>query len=67
MPGSKVSISRVRFRTAISKRFCALGAFGVCAFPSNGWRQTLLHGLCRMFGELEINVANQFHEPGFRK
>jgi taurine dioxygenase len=43
----------------------ALGAYGVLCFP----RQRLEIGqfACfgRGFGELEINVANQFHEPGF--
>ena len=43
----------------------ALGEYGVLCFP----RQTLETGAFarfgRMFGGLEINVANQYHEPGF--
>ena len=42
----------------------ALGHHGVLCFP----RQTLETGAFaafgRLFGDLEINVANQFHEPG---
>ena len=43
----------------------ALGEHGVLCFPKQrlGTEDFVRFG--RMFGELEINVANQFHEPGF--
>jgi taurine dioxygenase len=43
----------------------ALGAFGVLWFPKQGLETDAFARFSRMFGELEINVANQFHEPGF--
>src|SRR6476619_753682 len=54
---------------AISSRSCARSACSACcASPSNSSTQTHMHALARfrrMVGDLEINVANQFHEPGF--
>jgi taurine dioxygenase len=43
----------------------ALGEHGVLCFPKQqlGTEDFVRFGC--MFGELEINVANQFHEPGF--
>ena len=43
----------------------ALGAYGVLCFPGQRIDTKHLAAFGRMFGELEINVANQFHEPGF--
>jgi taurine dioxygenase len=43
----------------------ALGAHGVLCFPGQLIDTQHLAAFGRMFGELEINVANQFHEPGF--
>src|SRR5215470_18302000 len=43
----------------------ALGAHGVLCFPKQQLETAALARFGRMFGELEINVANQFHEPGF--
>jgi taurine dioxygenase len=43
----------------------ALGAHGVLCFPGQRIDTKHLAAFGRMFGELEINVANQFHEPGF--
>ena len=43
----------------------ALGAYGVLCFPGQRIDTQHLAAFGRMFGELEINVANQFHEPGF--
>jgi taurine dioxygenase len=43
----------------------ALGAFGVLCFPEQRLETDAFARFSRMFGELEINVANQFHEPGF--
>jgi taurine dioxygenase len=43
----------------------ALGEHGVLCFPDQQLETQALVRFGRMFGELEINVANQFHEPGF--
>jgi taurine dioxygenase len=42
----------------------ALGAHGVLCFPKQRLETDAFARFGRMFGELEINVANQFHEPG---
>ena len=43
----------------------ALGEHGVLCFPKQQLETAEFARFGRMFGELEINVANQFHEPGF--
>jgi taurine dioxygenase len=43
----------------------ALGEYGVLCFPAQRLETDAFARFGRMFGELEINVANQFHEPGF--
>jgi taurine dioxygenase len=43
----------------------ALGVFGVLCFPKQQLETDAFARFGRMFGDLEINVANQFHEPGF--
>jgi len=43
----------------------ALGAYGVLCFPDQRLDAEELARFGRTFGELEINVANQFHAPGF--
>src|SRR5499427_4893680 len=43
----------------------ALGERGVLCFPKQRLETAEFARFGRMFGELEINVANQFHEPGF--
>jgi taurine dioxygenase len=43
----------------------ALGEHGVLCFPRQQLETDAFARFGRMFGELEINVANQFHEPGF--
>ena len=43
----------------------ALGERGVLCFPRQRLETEQFARFGRMFGELEINVANQFHEPGF--
>jgi taurine dioxygenase len=43
----------------------ALGAHGVLCFPRQQLETEQFARFGRMFGELEINVANQFHEPDF--
>ena len=42
----------------------ALGEHGVLCFPGQRLTTDDFVRFGRMFGELEINVANQFHEPG---
>jgi taurine dioxygenase len=42
----------------------ALGEHGVLCFPSQRLETEAFMRFGKMFGELEINVANQFHEPG---
>jgi taurine dioxygenase len=43
----------------------ALGEHGVLCFPMQQLATEEFVRFGRLFGELEINVANQFHEPGF--
>jgi taurine dioxygenase len=43
----------------------ALGEHGVLCFPGQRLETAQFASFGRMFGELEINIANQFHEPGF--
>lgn len=43
----------------------ALGEHGVLCFPAQRLATDAFARFGRMFGELEINVANQFHEPSF--
>jgi taurine dioxygenase len=43
----------------------ALGEHGVLCFPRQQLETDAFARFGCMFGELEINVANQFHEPGF--
>ncbi len=43
----------------------ALGAHGVLCFPDQAPNAAEFAAFGRRFGELEINVANLFHEPGF--
>ena len=43
----------------------ALGQHGVLCFPGQRLATGDFARFGRMFGELEINVANQFHEPDF--
>jgi taurine dioxygenase len=42
----------------------ALGEFGVLCFPGQRLETDAFARFGAMFGDLEINVANQFHEPG---
>jgi taurine dioxygenase len=43
----------------------ALGEHGVLCFPKQRLGTAEFARFGRTFGELEVNVANQFHEPGF--
>ena len=42
----------------------ALGRHGVLCFPGQTFDADALSRFGAMFGELEINIANQLHEPG---
>ena len=48
------------FRTVLR----ALGQYGVLCFPGQDLDGGQLSDFGRRFGELEVNVANLFHEPG---
>ena len=53
-------------RTAISGRCCGrLGQYGVLCFPRQTFDTPAFAAFARQFGDLEVNVANQFHEPDF--
>src|SRR5215467_1692545 len=43
----------------------ALGEYGVLCFPKQCLETAEFARFGRLFGELEINIANQFHEPDF--
>jgi taurine dioxygenase len=43
----------------------ALGQYGVLVFPQQKIDTAAFAAFGRLFGDLEINVANQFHEPDF--
>jgi taurine dioxygenase len=43
----------------------ALGAHGVLCFPGQRLTTEEFARFGKTFGELEVNVANEFHEPGF--
>ena len=43
----------------------ALGEFGVLCFPGQRLETDAFARFGAMFGDLEINVANQFHEPDY--
>jgi taurine dioxygenase len=54
-------LSRDDFRTILR----ALGEHGVLCFPKQTFETPELAAFARNFGELEINVANLYYEPGF--
>ena len=43
----------------------SLGQHGVLCFPQQGFATSAFAAFARRFGDLEVNVANQFHEPDF--
>ncbi len=49
------------FRTLLR----ALGQYGVLCFPRQTFDTPAFAAFARQFGDLEVNVANQFHEPDF--
>jgi taurine dioxygenase len=55
------SLSHADFRAILR----ALGQHGVLCFPDQAIDTPAFAAFARRFGDLEINVANLFHEPGF--
>ena len=55
------ALSDSEFRTVLR----ALGRFGVLCFPNQRFGTPAFAAFARRFGELEVNVANQFREPDF--
>jgi taurine dioxygenase len=49
---------------AFKQILIALGEHGVLVFPKQKVDTAAFAAFGRLFGDLEINVANQFHEPG---
>ena len=49
------------FRTLLR----ALGRHGVLCFPRQNFDTPALAAFARRFGDLEVNVANQYYEPDF--
>jgi taurine dioxygenase len=43
----------------------ASGQYGVLCFPRQTFDTPAFAAFARRFGDLEVNVANQFHEPDF--
>jgi alpha-ketoglutarate-dependent taurine dioxygenase len=43
----------------------ASGQYGVLCFPRQTFDTAAFAAFARLFGDLEVNVANQFHEPDF--
>src|SRR3954452_7562450 len=54
-------LSDTDFRTLLR----ALGQYGVLCFPDQTFDTPALAAFARRFGDLEVNVANLFHEPDF--
>jgi taurine dioxygenase len=44
----------------------ASGQYGVLCFPRQTFDTPAFAAFARRFGDLEVNVANQFHEPDLR-
>ena len=57
---SAAALTEDEFRTVLR----ALGAHGVLCFPKQTLDVDAFAAFGGRFGELEINVANRFHEPG---
>jgi alpha-ketoglutarate-dependent taurine dioxygenase len=54
-------LAEAEFRTLLA----ALGNYGVLRFPRQALEARALRDFAGRFGELEVNVANAFQEPGF--
>jgi taurine dioxygenase len=55
------SLTDPQFRTLLR----ALGQHGVLCFPNQTVETSAFAAFAKRFGDLEVNVANQFHEPDF--
>ena len=49
----------------LAKILAALGEYGVLCFPGQSVDTERFAEVGRLFGDLAVNIANQFHEPGF--
>jgi taurine dioxygenase len=61
----EIDLAQPLSETEFKQILRALGAHGVLCFPKQRLATENFVRFGRTFGELEINVANQFHEPGF--
>jgi taurine dioxygenase len=60
-----IDLAQPLSQTEFKQILRALGAHGVLRFPKQRLATENFVRFGRTFGDLEINVANQFHEPGF--
>lgn len=49
----------------LAEILAALGEYGVLCFPGQSVDTKRFAEIGRLFGDLAVNIANQFHEPGF--
>ena len=61
----EIDLARLVAASDFKEILRALGEHGVLCFPKQRLETEAFARFGRMFGELEINVANQFHEPDF--
>lgn len=59
-----LDLSRPLADAALERVTLALGKYGVLRFPRQRIDAAMLRAFSARFGELEINVANSFQEPG---
>jgi taurine dioxygenase len=59
-----IDLAKAVSPAAFKQILIALGEHGVLVFPKQKVDTAAFAAFGRMFGDLEINVANQFHEPG---
>jgi taurine dioxygenase len=59
-----IDLSRPVADADFKRMLRALGEFGVLSFPGQRLETDAFARFGGLFGDLEINVANQFHEPG---
>src|SRR5690242_15414620 len=55
------ALSQDDYRTILR----ALGQYGVLCFPGQTFETPQFAAFAKRFGDLEVNVANLFHEPDF--
>jgi taurine dioxygenase len=60
-----IDLAKPVSQTIFKQILMALGQHGVLVFAKQKVDTAAFAAFGRLFGDLEINVANQFHEPGF--